>query len=188
MQYWWIGGLVAFGLVVMVVGALASRFAERSLVDKRLGLDHSEEDLGKPEQRKAPVGDAFDEALASRGLGTDLATQLARADMKITVGEFLAVTVMLMILSGGVAYLLKKDLVVMVGAIVLGFFAPRFYVTIQRKKRLRAFNEHLGDSITLMVNALRAGYSVLQAMEARSVATLRRFLIPSAIRFGNVSG
>ena len=39
---------------------------------------------------------------------------------------------------------------------------------IARDNGLRAFSDQLGDSLNLMVNGLRSGYSVLQAMEAVS--------------------
>jgi tight adherence protein B len=52
--------------------------------------------------------------------------------------------------------------------LVVGFFIPRMYVRGQKKKRLVKFNDQLGDMLGLMVNGLRAGYSVLQALEAVS--------------------
>jgi tight adherence protein B len=39
---------------------------------------------------------------------------------------------------------------------------------MMRKRRLKSFNDQLGDALNLMVNSLRAGYSVLQAMEVIS--------------------
>ncbi|MCJ7737966.1 MAG: type II secretion system F family protein [Anaerolineae bacterium] len=166
MQYGWLIGLGVLGLGVMLVGVLASRFSERSLVERRLGIDPGADRQSASRERKTPVTDALNEALARRGVGTDLATQLARADVKITVGEFLAATVISTVLAGGVAYLIKRDIVITVIALVLGFFVPRFYVSSLRRKRLRAFNNQLGDTINLLVNSLRAGYSVMQGMEA----------------------
>jgi tight adherence protein B len=43
--------------------------------------------------------------------------------------------------------------------------APRIYVKQAAKKRLKDFDNQLGDTLNLWVNALRSGYSVLQAME-----------------------
>ncbi len=50
----------------------------------------------------------------------------------------------------------------------LGALIPRFYVKQQQGKRLVKFSEQLPDMLGLMVNGLRAGYSVMQAMEAVS--------------------
>jgi len=51
---------------------------------------------------------------------------------------------------------------------VIGFFLPSTYVRSQQGKRLTRFNDQLSDMLNLMVNGLRAGYSIMQAMEAVS--------------------
>jgi tight adherence protein B len=48
---------------------------------------------------------------------------------------------------------------------VLGFWVPRFWLNRRKGKRLKAFNSNLADTITLVANALRAGSSVLQAID-----------------------
>ena len=176
--------VAAIGLGILVGGLLVSRRASRSLIEERLGP--AEGEVVAPIRiagvRKTPLGDALNRALASRGVGADLATQLARADLKITVGEFMAATVILVIGAGGVAYFLRRDMVITAGACLAGFFAPRFYVGILRRRRLKAFNTQLGDTINLMVNGIRAGYSILQAMEAVS----REMGPPISQEFGRV--
>jgi tight adherence protein B len=165
MNFWVPVTLALIGLAAVVSGFIVSRRASRRFVEDRLGIVEEETD---EEERKSPLGDALNRLLASRGLGSDLATQLARADLKITVGEFIAATVILVVAVGGVAYFLRRDVVVTAGACLLAFFAPRFYVRLLRNRRLQAFNDQLADTINLMVNGIRAGYSILQAMEAVS--------------------
>jgi len=158
--------LVVIGLGIVTGGFILSRRSSR-IIEERLGIAE-EEIAGVTEvgSRQSPMADVLNRALASRGLGANLQTQLARADLKITVGEFMAATVIFVIAGAGVAYFLTKDLVFAAGACLLGFFAPRVYVGILRGRRLKAFNNQLGDSINLLVNSLRAGYSVMQAMGA----------------------
>jgi len=174
--------LAVIGLSVMVGGLVASRRADRSLIEERLGLDEMETAVVTAAGRRSPLGDALNRTLARRGVAADLATQLARADLKLTVGEFLAATVIAMILGGGVGYLLTRQVLAAVLACVLGFFVPRWYVAFVRRRRLQAFNDQLSDTINLMVNSLRAGYSVLQAMEAVS----QEMGPPISIEFGRV--
>jgi len=154
----------------MVGGLVISRRASRSLIEERLGLTEKEmaARTAITRVRKSPLGDALNRALASRGVGADLATQLARADVKLTVGEFAAATVILVVIVTGLAYLVTRDVVITAAAILLGFFAPRWYIAFLRRRRLRAFNDQLGDTINLLVNSIRSGYSILQAMEAVS--------------------
>jgi tight adherence protein B len=52
----------------------------------------------------------------------------------------------------------------LLGALI-GFYAPGFYVRRRHAKRLSTFNAQLGDTISLLGNAMRSGYSMLQAMD-----------------------
>jgi tight adherence protein B len=56
---------------------------------------------------------------------------------------------------------------VLIGAGV-GFFLPILYMRRQQGKRLVKFDNQLADMLNLMVNGLRAGYSIMQALEAVS--------------------
>ena len=184
MGLWIVVTLAAVGLGAVVGGFVMSQRARRSLVEERLGIAEARpaartEVVGA---RRSPLGDALNRALAKRGLGSNLATQLARADLKITVGEFVAATVILVVVAGGASYFLKRDILVTAGACLTGFFAPRFYIGILRNRRLRAFNDQLADTINLMVNSVRAGYSIMQAMETVS----REMGPPIAVEFGRV--
>ena len=49
--------------------------------------------------------------------------------------------------------------------IIVGAFVPRFIVNIMKGRRLKKFNDQLGDTINLLVNGIRSGYSMPQAME-----------------------
>lgn len=184
MTWWMMIVLAVLGLGAMVSGAVVSRRASRSLIAERLGLSEKEKAARTTVAgaRRSPLGDALDRALVSRGVGADLATQLARADVKLTVGEFAALTVILIVTATGLAYFLSRDVVITAAAILLGFFAPRWYIAILRRRRLRAFNDQLGDTINLLVNAIRSGYSVLQAMETVS----REMGAPISTEFGRV--
>ncbi|MCX7680366.1 MAG: type II secretion system F family protein [Anaerolineae bacterium] len=157
------GGL---GILTLVGGFVATRRADQALIEERLGIEKKEQK--RPAERRTPIGDALEKALERRGIGSNLATQLARADLKWTVGEFMAVTVIAVVASGGIFYFFRRDLLATVIVCIAAFFAPRLYVKMRQRKRLRAFTDQLGDTINLMVNGIRAGYSVLQAMEAVS--------------------
>ncbi|HEC33812.1 MAG TPA: secretion system protein F, partial [Chloroflexi bacterium] len=118
-----------------------------------------------PAARVSPLAERLDEALARRGIAENVRTQLARANLKLTAGEFLAGTVICVILFAGVTHMLRQNPVLTLLAAVIGFFAPRWYVGRLQGKRLKSFNDQLGDTINLLVNSIRSGYSVLQAME-----------------------
>jgi len=119
-----------------------------------------------PARRSTPLTDALNQAIAGRSFAEDLRIQLARADLKVTPGEFLAIQVITALLGFLLAQQFFRFLPLALLGLIVGFFAPRFYVAWRQRRRLQAFNAQLGDAINLMVNGLRAGYSILQAMEA----------------------
>jgi tight adherence protein B len=167
-MFWVPIAVAVIGIGVVLGSYVISRRSGQSLIEERLGITEEQATVAVSGERSTPIGDALNRALARRGVGSDLATQLARADLKVTVGEFMAATVILIIAAGAISYVLKGDIIITVGAMVAAFFGPRIYVGFLRGQRLKTFNDQLGDTINLMVNGIRAGYSVLQAMEAVS--------------------
>ena len=161
-------GLGVVGLGAVIGGIVISRPADEDLIEERLGLVESTREAKSRGEKPSPLTDALDHALAERGIGATLATQLARADIKLTVGEFVALTVIMVVMAGGMAHLWRGDILITTVAALAGFFSPRAYVAFRRGRRLRSFNDQLGDTINLMVNSIRAGYSILQAMRAVS--------------------
>jgi tight adherence protein B len=179
----WVLVVAVISVAFLAAGFVISRRGERAFIEERIGLpEEGEPQEGLPSIRSSPLGDLVNRQLARRGLGANLATQLARADVKLTVGEFLAATVILVILGTGVSYWLTRDYVISGAVCLAGIFSPRIYVAVLRSRRLKAFNNQLSDTINLLVNGLRSGYSVLQAMEAVS----REMSPPVSTEFGRV--
>ncbi len=175
--------LAVVGVFTIVGGVVISRRASRAMFEERLGLvEKQPAQSATAAVRKSPLGDMLNRALARRGIGADLATQLARADLKFTVGEFMAANLILVIVLGALAFIIKRDLIITVVACLAGLFGPRIYLSVLRGRRLQAFNNQLGDTINLMVNGIRAGYSILQAMEAVS----KEMGPPVSVEFGRV--
>ncbi len=126
------------------------------------------DDSSKKDERTAL--DAIDKAIAKRPFAQKWRQQLARADLKLTVAEFAALHVVSVIGFFAAAYfvLFRGDLVMSIVGGFVGFFFPRIYVSRATSKRLVRFENQLPDTLGLWVNALRSGFSVLQAMEAIS--------------------
>jgi tight adherence protein B len=170
-----LGGAGLLAVVVIVVGIISVR-SEKDLVEERLGRYEQgyqsfleiEEDEPKKDERKAL--DAIDKAIAKRPFAQKWRTQLARADLKLTVAEYAALHVISVIGFFTVGYfvLFRGDLIMSIVAGFVGFFAPRIYVSRATSQRLIRFENQLPDTLGLWVNALRSGFSVLQAMEAIS--------------------
>jgi tight adherence protein B len=174
-----IGGVLA--LILLVIGLVISARDERSLVDERLAYLENE---GVPTGGKAsPVGDWVGKQATRYTWGQGLTRSLARADIKMKIGEFIGVILLLTILGALLGWFLGGGAKAGAGATlvdrlsnipaviiggVVGFFAPILYMRRQQGKRLVKFDNQLADMLSLMVNGLRAGYSTMQAMEAVS--------------------
>lgn len=96
-----------------------------------------------------------------------LARDLAQADVKLTVGEFMIFTFVAASVGAlfGFAMPLGGHFLLGIVFLLAGLFGPRIWLTRRKKKRLRSFNNQLADMISLMGGALRSGYSLFQAME-----------------------
>lgn len=168
-----IGG--ALGVLLLVIGIVVTASSERNLVEQRLGKyldDEKDRNAARARQKSSPIGDWVDKKLEKSNVGGGIARELARADIKLKPGEYFAAMV---IFGVGLAfifwYLNDRDSKIPVFTLLgflIGLYIPRFYVKQQQAKRLMKFNDQLADMLNLMVNSLRAGYSIMQAMEAVS--------------------
>jgi tight adherence protein B len=138
---------------------------------------------GEKEKRPSLLAAGVDRAIAGRGFADRIAAHLARADVKLTSGEYVILNFTSILGFFLIGYLLfHKNLFLGIAAGVAGFYAPSIYLKIQQRRRLNAFNNQLGDTINLLANSLRSGYSLLQSMETVS----RELPRPISVEFARV--
>ena len=119
------------------------------------------------QQRRVDVADRVDKVIAGRGFTGRISTRIAKADAKLRVSEYIALQFLAAAGIGLAIYLIfNQNLVLAIPGAIFGLFVPRIYLSTAAKRRLRAFENQLSDTLNLWVNALRSGYSVLQGMEA----------------------
>jgi tight adherence protein B len=161
------GGLA---LILLVVGVVVSVNTERATVEERLGKYVEKENLKeKTKATTTPLTDWIDRRVEKSTAGEKIRRDLARADIRMKVGEYIALTVISAFLVGVLGWLIGSKSILFGGVgIIAGIYLPRVYVKRQQGRRLHRFNDQLGDMLNLMVNGLRAGYSIMQAMESIS--------------------
>ena len=174
-----IGGVIAS--ILLIFGLIITATEERSLVDKR--LEYLEEQGVPVVNKKAVLGDWVGKQATQYTWGQSLTRSLARADIKMKTGEFILLVAVLTIIGGIIGWFLgggssfgversTGEILANVPGILIGaaagFLAPTIYLRRQQGKRLIKFDNQLADMLSLMVNGLRAGYSIMQAMEAVS--------------------
>jgi tight adherence protein B len=159
----------ALAVIVLIVGLIVSLTSDRSLVEERLGRYVEQEIQVQQPGRSgssAVMTDWLNRRVSGSSFGETLGRDLARADIKLKAGEFVAIIILLIASFGGLGYFFLGGIPGALMGAALGVFAPRLYIKRQQGRRLVRFNEQLGDMLNLMVNGLRAGYSTMQAMEA----------------------
>lgn len=183
--------LVALGctLSIIVFFAGLARFVggHSDQITSRLERFATREGASGPQptskdQRRGRITTELDKELSRRGKSNDIAAELARADLKLTPGEFFLVQVIAIAATGVIGVLVFRQLVMALPMAVVGYFLPRAYVGFRKAQRKQAFAGQLPDAISLLANSLRTGYSLPQSMDLLS----REMQPPLADEFGRV--
>lgn len=160
---------VAFLGIVLVFGLVARTMGRGDVSDRLAQYARRGGDEGhavNPEQVFARI----DAVVRKSERGNNLARDLARADLKWKVSEFIALKLLSALAGAGAGAFIGRAspqsmlISALFGGVVLSF-APNVYMSIRARRRVKAFNDQLGDTITLMANALRSGYSFLQTLD-----------------------
>jgi tight adherence protein B len=107
-----------------------------------------------------------DEMVAKRGNTTAIENALQQANIPIRPGEAVMVALGIAIIVGLIAGLATKSFLwaAVAGAVVVVFSS--LYVSHVASKEKKKFDMQLPDTLNLLSTSLRAGYSVMQAIEA----------------------
>jgi len=110
----------------------------------------------------------LDAVLKGKNFAEQIALELAQAHVHLRVGEYLFVRLMLAGAGFLVALAVSGRLLVGLMFGIVGFLAPKLYVVYRRRRRLKEFEGQLVDVLDLIANSLKAGHSLLQAMDQAS--------------------
>jgi tight adherence protein B len=149
--------LIGVALInVVIIGAYIVLDRRRTVVEERLGqITQSGQIIAAPAEagqgRSSPFGQLFNRALVGRGFGERIQRDLARADLKLNVAEYLALHIILGFGFFVVGWILGGGLFLAVVFGIFAFFVPRIYVGYLQKKRVRTFDNQLGDMLNLVV-------------------------------------
>ena len=165
--------LTSAGIIGIVVGLHRVLKPDHGALDKRLRryggrayqLTDEEQKQAASQQVTQLLAKRVEASLSGRTFAAALQTDLARANLKLTVGEFVIIQVAAALVTGMLAWLISG--VLLVGSIfgAVGWFVPKVWLSRRQAARLKAFNNQLADTIGLMSNSLRSGLSLVQAME-----------------------
>ncbi|MGE5329056.1 MAG: type II secretion system F family protein [Deltaproteobacteria bacterium] len=99
------------------------------------------------------------------GYRNKIQADLVKANIPLKSEEFINIRIILSLGLGIVPYISGKGIVIAVISGILGWIIPYMYVNTRIKKRIKQFNDSLGDAIVLIANSLKAGFSFFQAVD-----------------------
>jgi len=110
------------------------------------------------------IFDKVDKKIQKKDFSQKIAYELAKADLPIRVSEFIAFRLVITTLSILIGFLMMGIIGLFVFGVV-GQALPNVYVKMKQKKRQKLFSAQMEDTLSLISNSLKAGYSFLQAVD-----------------------
>jgi len=179
-------GVLAGASVFLMIAGLSLAITKKETVADRLTRYGSRQTPGeqgsKDEPKASPLTAGLNRAIARQSFAANTARELARADLKLTVSEYLLLSVGVVLVGFLLGALSTRSVVVGAAIGVAAFYLPGLYVKFRQRARLNAFNARLSDTITMLANSLRSGYSLPQAMDM----VAREQPPPASEEFGRV--
>jgi tight adherence protein B len=167
----------AGGAVLSFFLVLGSRDSPVDEVSKRLsqyGGEDSTPRIVRPSSGN-PIRDLFtsmsnalNPVLARTSYTGHLAEDLQKADLRLKTSEWILGQVVLAVAIGLLLTWRFGNVLWIVSGIPVSLFGSGFYVRFRQARRRHAFERQLSETITLLSNALKAGYSFAQAMSTVS--------------------
>jgi tight adherence protein B len=175
-------GLVAFaGVFLMVLGISQARRASGGSEDFAARLaaygvtTAGSTQLPPASGLRESLNRMFQPAADRMGRGDvkkgrpSIAEQLQRADLKLRTSEYFMIQLGSAAIFGLLIFfrfhLGGFTLIFTPVAPIVGYFLPGLYVKYRINQRQKKFNAQLGDTLTLLSNAIKAGYSFAQAID-----------------------
>ena len=156
-----LGGL---GILLLFVGFHQLSHVEVSLTDRLAGWGGVPARRAASQSERRVLAARLDAAVSKRSFAATIQRDLARANVRLTVGEYLLVHVAAVAVGVVIGLVARNPaLAALLG--IIGFYSPRLFVSMAQRRRLKAFSSQLADTLMLQSNSLRAGYSLLQSME-----------------------
>lgn len=146
-------------MFTLLVGVLKRAYADRITAQRRLAVF----------ERKQPKDEIRRRVRDSRRrmpikVSQVLRDQLASAGVPMRAEEYMSAWIVLTAVPAVLAALLGARALICVLLAAAGLLAPPLYVSSSRKKRIKAFENQLGDAVTSMSNCLKSGLTFQQGM------------------------
>jgi tight adherence protein B len=163
--YTWliVGALLFFaGLAGMLVILFSPRARRAQLAGSAARISRGR---GSAHELAGQVTALASRTLEQRGYQRGLNAALERAGIQLRPEEFVVLVGSIVVTAFAVGLALSGSIagLVLAALVVIG---ARLYVSIRRDRRQAKFSEQLSDTLQLLAGSMRAGYSLMQAIDA----------------------
>lgn len=154
-------GLAVFCAVLGLTGVINAS----SEVDDRLDAYATmSAPFGMATTEQSGLSDRVNTYLNDRSFAGSVRASLARADVKLNVGEYLLIKVAAVVLPFLLFWLLTGYMISGLLFALVGFLIPEIWLRTRARKRVQEFVLQLPDTLALIVGGMRAGFSLQQSM------------------------
>lgn len=163
----WLSGFLALGIGLLFLGLDLIISSRSKRLHNRLGGYALSTGRGTSAQADSDESPLNRRSLATRW-GRDLQTELARADLPLTVSEYVLVNLVVGALGFMIGWIFLGNPGLGLVGLLVGIFSLRWYLRFLQAKRLEAFNGGLEGALAMIANVMRSGSSLSQAMDSVS--------------------
>jgi Flp pilus assembly protein TadB len=167
----WIASIACFISIFIFLSGLLLLGRKQKVIDKLSDYDEEQvriiEKRMSNEERKGPIKkiSLIFGKFPSSGLRRRKNRLLFRqADMPITYEELLVIKIMAVTSIGLLVYAVSRNIVTVLLFSVLIWISPNFFIKKRKSDKIKGFDEQLNEGLVMISNALKAGYSFLQAL------------------------
>ena len=164
--------LTAVLLFILIVLMLEYRKRTKRALSRRMHYYAGDMDALEGKKDDRTLGEKFMDWLRETGQqmqkvrqGKTLDLRMRKAGLSLLGTEFLIILGLSAALGFVVAFILSKKLYMAVLVAVFVMMVEWVYVLVRTQRREALFRNQLGDCLTMVANAMRAGFSFLQAMD-----------------------
>lgn len=164
--------LTAVLLFILIVLLLEYRKRTKRALSRRMHYYAGDMDALEGKKDDRTLGEKFMDWLRETGQqmqkvrqGKTLDLRMRKAGLSLLGTEFLIILALSAALGFLVAFILSKKLYMAVLVAVFVMMLEWVYVLVRTQRRETLFRNQLGDCLTMVANAMRAGFSFLQAMD-----------------------
>jgi len=106
----------------------------------------------------------LNDAISRQDFAERIARDLAQANLPLTVPEYLLIRLAVPLILALVSLFVWRTVYILPVALLVGFIAPIFWMSMRRRRRNRDFNEQLSETLTMIAGSLRGGFSLIQSI------------------------